>query len=145
MIQIVPMNESHIEQICAIERQCFSLPWSAQSFYSELSNKLSYWLVAEDQGAVAGYIGSQTVMDESDVMNVAVSEDFRRQGIGRMLVEQLIADLSKKGISSLTLEVRLSNDPAIKLYEQFGFEKVGVRKGYYSRPKEDALIYRKEL
>ena len=144
MISITKMDESHVSQIAALEKICFSEPWSENSIASELSNPLSLWLVAEVDGALAGYIGSQSVLGESDVMNVAVSPDYRRQGIGEALVLALVEELKKHGNHCLSLEVRLSNAPARSLYEKLGFAEVGRRPNYYRNPKEDALILRKE-
>ena len=144
MISIKRMNESHVQQIAALEKICFSQPWSENSIASELKNPLSVWLVAEANGALAGYIGSQSVLGESDVMNVAVSPDYRRQGIGGALVLALVEELKKLGNHCLSLEVRLSNLPARTLYEKLGFLEVGRRPNYYRNPKEDALILRKE-
>lgn len=144
MISITKMDESHVSQIAALEKICFSEPWSENSIASELSNPLSLWLVAEADGALAGYIGSQSVLGESDVMNVAVSPDYRRQGIGEALVLALVEELKKLGNHCLSLEVRLSNAPARSLYEKLGFAEVGRRPNYYRNPKEDALILRKE-
>ena len=132
-------------QIAEIETLCFSDPWSEKSVASELNNRLSLWLVALDGDTVAGYVGSQSVLDEADMMNIAVHPDYRRQGIGRDLVLALAEALQKKGIRGLMLEVRQSNAPAIALYEQLGFQQVGMRPNYYRNPKENALILRKEL
>ena len=142
MIEV--MNSSHVARIAALEQICFSDPWSEQSVASELDNKLAFWLVATEDDAVAGYIGSQTVMDETDVMNVAVHPDYRRQGIAEALVKELVENLKKMGSHCLTLEVRASNAPAIALYEKLGFIQIGRRKNYYRNPREDALILRKE-
>lgn len=142
---IVGMNESHIAQVAALEKLCFSDPWSENSVASELRNPLSCWLVAEEDGVVAGYVGSQTVMDESDMMNVAVHPDYRRKGIAEALVAELVEALEKRESHCLTLEVRASNEPAKALYEKLGFTQVGLRKNYYRNPKEDALILRKEF
>ena len=111
---------------------------------SELNNPLSLWLVAMDGDTVAGYIGSQSVMGEADMMNVAVHPAYRRHGIGKMLVEGLVKALIDRDVYSLTLEVRASNEPAISLYDQLGFTQVGRRPNYYRDPREDALILRKE-
>ena len=140
----VRMNESHVAAVAELEKICFSDPWSEKSVASELNNKLALWLVAEEEGRVAGYIGSQTCGDESDVMNVAVHPDFRRRGIAEALVKDLVDQLKAIGSRCLTLEVRASNDPAIALYEKMGFAEVGRRKNYYRNPREDALIMRKE-
>ena len=143
-MMIVSMNESHVAQVAELEKTCFSDPWSEKSVASELNNPLSCWLVAEEDGVVAGYVGSQTVMDESDMMNVAVHPDHRRNGIAERLVMELAEALKKRGSHCLTLEVRASNEPAKALYEKLGFRQVGLRKNYYRNPKEDALILRKE-
>ena len=144
MIQLIPMDNRHVAQVAALEKQCFSDPWSENSVASELSNPLSAWLVAMDGDVLAGYVGSQSVMGESDMMNIAVDANYRRQGIAQALVEALVAQLKEKGNHSLTLEVRISNQPAIALYEKLGFAQVGKRPNYYRNPKEDALILRKE-
>ncbi len=141
MIEIVRMNESHVAAVSELEKQNFSEPWSENSVRGELNNPLALWLVAMEDGAVRGYVGSQTVMEEADMMNIAVEETCRRRGIAKLLVEELIRNLDAH---CLTLEVRASNAPAIALYERLGFAEVGRRKNYYRKPKEDALILRKE-
>ena len=138
------MKAEHVPQVAALEKLCFSDPWSEMSIASELQNIWAYWLVAVDEGVVAGYIGSQSAIDETDVMNVAVHPDWRRQGIAENLITHLIQELKKRGSHALMLEVRASNTPAIALYEKLGFQQVGLRKNYYRSPKEDALILRKE-
>lgn len=139
------MKQDDVPQIAYLEKQCFSDPWSENSIASELDNRLSCWLVAVEQGTVAGYVGSQSVLDMADMMNIAVAPDFRRQGIAEQLIFALIERLKDKGIIALLLEVRVSNAPAIALYEKLGFEQVGRRPRYYHNPREDALILRKEL
>ena len=144
-MRIEKMTADHVFQIAELEKLCFSAPWSEKSIASELTNPLSYWLVALDGEKLAGYIGSQSVMGESDMMNVAVSPDYRRQGIGEALVKALCDRLKEQGNTCLTLEVRASNAPAIALYEKLGFTQVGRRPNYYQNPKEDALILKKTL
>ncbi len=141
MIEIVRMNESHVAAIAALEKANFNDCWPEAAIRSELTNELSLWLVAVENDTAAGYVGSQTVLGEADMMNLAVDETFRRRGIARALVEELIRQLPAY---QLTLEVRASNVPAISLYESMGFQEVGRRKNYYRAPKEDALILRKE-
>lgn len=143
-MMITNMRQEHVAQVAALEKLCFRDPWSENSVASELNNPLSLWLVALDGERLAGYVGSQTVMDESDMMNLAVHPDYRCQGIGSRLVDELIKELKKKGSQRLTLEVRVSNEPAKRLYDELGFSEIAVRKRYYSHPKEDALILRKE-
>ncbi len=142
---IVPMHESHIAQIAALEQLCFSDPWSENSVRSELSNPLSLWLVAEEGDKVIGYVGSQSVPPEADVMNLAVAPDYQKKGIGRKLMTELIAELHSRGMNALFLEVRVGNLPARSLYQSLGFVEVGRRPKYYVNPTEDALILRKEL
>ena len=144
-MEIVKMNEAHVASVAAIEKECFGVDaWSEKSVASELTNKLSLWLVALDGDRVAGYVGSQTVCDETDMMNVAVTADYRRQGMGEKLVLALVKELKTMGSQCLTLEVRDSNTPARTLDEKLGFQQIGLRKNYYRNPKEDAYILRKE-
>lgn len=144
MITIEKMRPEDVPQIAALEAQCFSVPWDAGSIASELENPLSLWLTARDGETVAGYVGSQSVLGEADMMNLAVSPAYRRQGIARALVENLIRGLGAAQVTSLTLEVRAGNTPALALYEALGFRQIGLRKNYYFRPREDARILRKE-
>ena len=141
---ITKMTDAHVAQIAELEKLCFSDPWSERSVASELNNPLAFWLVADDNGQVAGYIGSQTVMGETDMMNVAVHPDYRKQGIATALIVGLVEELRKLGSHCLTLEVRASNENAIRVYRKLDFQEVGCRKNYYRNPKEDALILRKE-
>ena len=144
MIKIKNMLAEHVAQVAELEKICFTTPWSEKSIASELKNIYALWLVAEDQGTVVAYIGSQLSHPEADVMNVAVSPERRREGIAEVLVDALVMELKRLGCSSLTLEVGASNDPAVGLYQKTGFHQVGRRKNYYHNPKEDALILRKE-
>ncbi len=143
-MMITKMTSAHVAQVAHLETLCFSAPWSERSVASELENKLSYWLVAVENDRVAGYVGSQTVMGETDMMNIAVHPDFRRRGIAEALVNALVEGLKTMDSHCLTLEVRDSNAPAIALYEKLGFQQTGLRKNYYRNPREDALILRKE-
>ena len=144
MTEYVLMNQDHVAQVAQLEKECFCDPWSENAIASELKNPLSLWLVALSDGQVSGYVGSQSVMGEADMMNIAVSSQYRRMGIAQELVERLVAALREKDVYSLTLEVRASNEPAKALYSKLGFQQVGRRPNYYRNPKEDALILRKE-
>ena len=144
MIHYVPMTADHVSAVAELEKLCFTTPWSERSVASELDNPLSLWLVALDGEAVVGYVGSQSVMDEADMMNIAVLPAYRRLGIAQSLVTALCHRLADNGVHSLTLEVRASNQPAKALYAKLGFTEVGRRPNYYSNPKEDACILRKE-
>jgi ribosomal-protein-alanine N-acetyltransferase len=139
------MNESHVAQIAALERECFSDPWSEASIASELHSEWSLWLVDEEDGQVVAYVGSQSAPPDADVMNVAVAPSHRRQGRGEALMLALMDALRALNRESLSLEVRQSNAPALALYRRLGFVQVGKRPKYYHNPVEDALILRKEL
>ena len=137
------MTAADVPSVAALEKLCFSDPWSASSIASELDNPLSLWLVWEEDGTAAAYLGVQRVPPQADVMNVAVSPALRRRGIARALFAELERRLPE--IDELFLEVRASNSGAIALYRTLGFEQVGRRPNYYLDPREDALILRKEL
>ena len=139
------MSMQDVPAIADLEKLCFSDPWSEKSIASELTNPYSLWLVWEEDNKVLGYIGSQSVPPEADVMNLAVAPNARGRKIGRKLLTALCEVLHSHGIDKLLLEVRASNEPAIRLYERFGFEYLGKRPRYYVNPMEDALIMGKEL
>lgn len=143
--QIEPMSPAHVEQVAELEKLCFSMPWTADLIANELSNPLSLWLVACQGGRVAGYVGSQSVMDEADLMNLAVRPEFRRQGAAECLLRALERTLAERGVAQLALEVRASNAAAIALYQKRGYVQAGRRPRYYTRPVEDALILKKGL
>ena len=143
-MKYVLMEDTHVGAVASLEELCFSDPWSIKSIQSELTNPLSCWIVAEDEGKLVGYVGSQSVLGWADMMNLAVHPDYRRRGVAKTLVETLIEQLMKNEVTCLTLEVRASNFPAITLYQKMGFHEVGRRPGYYHNPREDALILRKE-
>jgi len=144
MITIKRMSDNHVPQVAQLEKLCFgSAAWSENSIASELKNELALWLVAEEDGCVVGYVGSQTVFPETDMMNIAVTPERRREGIAEVLIDSLVVELKRLGSECLTLEVRVSNTPAIALYQKLGFHEAGFRKNYYRNPKEDAYVLRK--
>lgn len=142
-MEIRKMQIQDVAAVAALEKCCFCDPWSERSIASELENPLSLWLVALDGEELLGYVGSQTVLDGADMMNIAVAEAHRRKGVAKALIERLISDLCQRGAISLSLEVRVSNAAAIALYERLGFMQIGRRPHYYRNPKEDAWILRK--
>ena len=144
MITVRAMQPEEVALVAALEEECFSMPWPEEAVALELSNPLSCWLVAYDGQEFAGYVGSQAVLDEADMMNLAVKPGYRRRGIAGALVGALVEKLKEKGVRCLTLEVRASNESAIALYEKLDFCQVGRRPRYYQKPREDALILRKE-
>lgn len=141
MVIITRLEESQLREASALERLCFSLPWSEEMFRGELSSPLSHYLAAVDEsGRLLGYAGMQAVMDEGYISNIAVDPDSRRLGIAGALLSALIDFGRAGGLSFLTLEVRENNGPAIALYSKYGFKVVGRRKNYYKNPREDALL-----
>ena len=145
MIEIQEMTAADVADIAALERLCFSAPWSEKSIAEELDTGFSLWLTARLDGAIAGYVGAQLVPPEADMMNLAVVPELRRRGTAQALLQALQERLAARGIGSLTLEVRASNLPAQWLYTAAGFACIGRRPNYYLAPREDALILRKEL
>ena len=144
-MEIRLMQAEDVAAISELEKVCFRDPWSESSIASELENALSCWLVAVEDGELAGYVGSQTVLDGSDMMNIAVAPQHRRKGIAEALIIALVEHLKARNSICLLLEVRASNQPAICLYEKLDFVQVGRRKNYYRNPREDALILRKGI
>ena len=144
-MDIVKMELCHAEQVAQLEKAIISDPWSLNAVSGEITNPMSLWLVALEGDEVLGYIGSQSVLGEADMMNLAVREDARGRGIAVALVDALVSQLRQNGVYRLTLEVRVSNAPAIRLYEKLSFKTIGKRPNYYYHPREDALIMGKEL
>lgn len=141
---ILLMEPCHVAQVAAIERACFSEPWSEAAFRSELTNPQALTLVALRQDRVAGFVNLAFAADTADINTVAVDGAFRRQGIGTQLL--LAAEAWLEGqVSAYFLEVRQSNAPAIALYQSLGYRQVGVRPRYYHKPDEDGLLMRKDI
>lgn len=138
-IIIVPMREEHIPAIAELERLCFSEPWSENALREELSNPDAFFIVAEAEGEVAGYGGMHTPWGDCYIDNIAVFPKFRKMGAGGAIVRALCDRAGEIG-EFISLEVRVSNEKAISLYEKNGFERAGVRKNFYSDPREDGLI-----
>ena len=137
---IVPMDRSHIEQIAALERECFSTPWSEAMLTEVLFDTQASFIVAESEdGGVLGYAGFQVVLDEGYIDNIAVEPAARRHGVADELLD-VFCRFGEANLAFLTLEVRASNEPAIALYRKHGFEEAGRRKNYYTKPTEDAII-----
>lgn len=138
---IRPIRPTDIDAVWEIEKMCFSVPWSRQSFVLEVEkNGCARYVVAEHSGTVVGYGGMWLVVDEAYITNIAVHPLFRRKGIGQAILKALMAEAHRIGIDKMTLEVRASNIAAQSLYKKLGFVEVGVRKGYYSDNAEDAII-----
>ena len=138
--KLTPMTMEHVPQVAALERACFSRPWSEAMLENELWNDSAVVIVVEgEDGTVLGYAGLQTVLDEGYINNVAVAEAYRRQGVADELIAAFVR-FGQAKLAFLTLEVRASNAPAIALYAKHGFAEAGRRKNYYDDPKEDAIL-----
>ena len=140
---VVHADASMLPQIEAIERACFSVPWTRDQLAAQLDENRHVFLAAIDGEQVLGYVGMMVVLDEGYISNVAVTPEARRQGVGRALIAALLQRAEALELAFVTLEVRPSNAAAIVLYEGFGFEPVGRRKNYYDKPSEDALLMTK--
>ncbi len=139
-VRLVPMDKSHLSAIAEIEKECFSSPWTVPMLEEEMDNLCASFIVAEGaDGAVLGYAGLHVAVDEGYIDNIAVREEYRRQGVGEALLGAFLR-FGKEHLAFLTLEVRPSNAPAIQFYLKHGFVQVGRRKNYYSAPQEDAIL-----
>lgn len=136
--RIRPLTAEDLSVVAEIEKLCFSEPWSEKAL-SILLLPENVGVVALDGDRVAAYGGMTTVLDEGSVANVATHPDYRRQGLGREIVGALQKEATSRGLSSVFLEVRVSNVAARRLYEKMGFSVIGVRKNFYRHPAEDGL------
>lgn len=140
MVEIRRLQKEDIEAVSRIEAEAFSMPWSAKDFEQLLTDEKSLYLVAETDGIVVGCCGVTNVCGEGNVNNVVVSEPYRCRGIAYAMMQILLEEGRKKGITEYTLEVRVSNASAIHLYEKLGFVSEGIRPRFYEKPIEDAMI-----
>lgn len=139
-MQIRAMMEADLPKVCAIEAENFSMPWSYDSFLDSLKDEKNVYIVAEEQGEILGYCGMWGVVGEGQINNVSVSKKHQNKGVATALFQRFLEEGRKKGIKSFTLEVRESNAPAIAIYEKFHFQVAGIRKNFYERPVENAVI-----
>lgn len=137
---IRPMDVGDIKQLSDLDKRCFAVPWSEQSFAEEAENRLAYYLVAEAEQTIIAYIGCWRVIDEGHITNIAVAPEYRRQGIATELLTRIIHAARSQSLVLLTLEVRKSNSAARLLYESFGFKPIGERRDFYHSPTENAVI-----
>lgn len=134
------MQTKDIEQVAELEKECFSMPWSESLLQKEVDNENSLFCVCDIDSRIAGYAGMYFIPPEADIANVAVTKDFRGRGIAGDILTFMFDKAGESGITEFTLEVRISNASAIKLYERLGFQNEGIRKNFYDNPKEDACI-----
>ncbi|WP_394266012.1 ribosomal protein S18-alanine N-acetyltransferase [Anaerotignum sp.] len=141
MFEIIPMTVEHIDGVLAVEEATFSIPWTRKDFEREMTeNNLAIYYVAVAEGKIVGYAGMWHVITEGHITNVAVLEDYRKQGIGDALMAQLEQVAMEKEMIGITLEVRINNTPAQRLYHKHGYRAEGLRKNYYPDTHEDAVI-----
>ncbi len=135
------MKLDDISNVCSIEKEAFTTPWSEGAFYNELvNNHFAHYMVMEAAEEMAGYAGMWLIMDEAHITNIAVREKYRGYKLGERLVSELMKTASFMGAAKITLEVRVTNHIAQNLYRKLGFRDAGIRKGYYTDNNEDALI-----
>ena len=134
------MKKEDIAQVAEMEKEIFSIPWSEKSFYDSLSNENTLYVVAQEGDIIAAYSGMYLSWKEGNITNVAVGKKYRRKHIASRLITFLLEEAKERGITDVTLEVRETNVPAICLYETLGFAEAGIRKNFYEKPTENALI-----
>ena len=144
MYRIVNLTEEYIESLVGLEKLCFDEPWTKGMFMGDLLSEYTcYFAAIDDDDKVIGYVGMWISVDEGQITNVAVHPDFRRKNVATELLSRLFDICSERGLESITLEVRESNEKAINLYEKNGFSPVGMRKNYYKNPTENAVLMTK--
>ncbi len=139
------MAVQDIDEVMQVEMDSFTLPWSRESYLSELENNYASYFVCDFEGEVAGYGGIWVVFEEAHITNVAVRKDFRGSGMGKVLMEELEKTARQKKADCILLEVRPSNNVALSMYNSLGYKPTGLRKGYYIDNQEDAIIMTKNL
>jgi ribosomal-protein-alanine N-acetyltransferase len=140
-MKILPMVIEDLDGVMEIETNSFPTPWSRHAFVQELkSNRFAHYLVAKHNDRIVAYGGMWFILNEVHITNIAVHPDYRKKGVGTLLLREMISYASSRGMESFTLEVRVSNTDALRLYKKMGFMEAGVRKRYYSDNNEDAII-----
>lgn len=141
-IELVPLSAERLPEVMAIEAEAFGEDaWSQQSFRQGMMQRAGHYIAAIGEGKLLGYMGFSHVFEEMELLTVAVAKSARRSGVGRQMIKYLLDYAKEHHAERILLEVRASNAAAMGLYESFGFEKIGMRKGYYQKPKEDAILY----
>lgn len=133
------------KNIAVLERECFCDPWSEDGISDTIRTEGGIFLIAERSSSAVGYIGATTVLDECSITNICITKSERGKGYARALLSAMKNKCKQAGIRCIFLEVRRSNLPAVTLYESSGYVLCGERRGFYSHPKEDALIYRLDI
>lgn len=145
-MEIRHMVPDDLDQVVAIETKTFTIPWSYKSLLEACTDENNIYLVCIEEGKVLGYCGMWTVLGEGNITNVAVAENARNRGVATALMQKMeLLGNSTKDVNVFFLEVRESNEPAIHVYEKCGFRRIGVRKNFYEKPQENALVMSKIL
>lgn len=139
-LEIVALTEEYVDQVCILEEEAFSMPWHKESFLEMIQNPNALYLTVLYEGKVVGSCGARNIVGVGEITNVVVAKEYRNLHIGRRMLEELLRKGQEMGMESFTLEVRESNAAAIHLYENLGFCTEGIRKNFYERPTENALI-----
>ena len=140
MITVQPMKKEDISMVVTLEENTFSTPWSYEALEESFLKDNYYFLVAKQENIVVGYVGMYVVLQEGDITNIAVAKEVQGQGIGTKLLKELLEVAKKHGTETINLEVRVSNESAISLYKKHGFEIIGRRKNFYTKPEEDGYL-----
>ena len=141
MITYRRMTPEDVPFISKLEEETFSMPWSADSFLEMIGKEDARYYVAEEEGRILGGCGVLMIAGEGNITNVVIAPEARNQGVGTAMLSHLMAEGDREGLTAYTQEVRVSNAPAIHVYEKLGFEPAGIRPGFYEKPAEDAIIY----
>ena len=139
-MEIVKFSEEDIDGVFLLEQLAYKNPWTKQNFIDELSNQYSKSFVLKQDNLVIGFVGAWEVLDNADITKVTIMPNLQNKGLGKYIFGFMMNELLKDGVNQINLEVRKTNEPAIHLYEKFGFKKIAERKKYYA-DGEDALIY----
>lgn len=140
MIEIRPLTREDVFIVSEIESRTFSMPWKPEDFMEMVEADYAYYYVAVEEGVILGCCGIRNMAGDGEITNVVVDAPYRKRGIAEKMMTHMLRDASENGIQDCTLEVRVSNEAAIHLYEKLGFRGEGIRPGFYEKPKEDALI-----
>ena len=145
VIEITTLKEQHLDDVAALESISFSEPWSRQAFADTINNEEFIYLVALSENKIVGYAGCVIALDEGNITNIAVDVEYRRMGIADELMKQLSLLLAKKDVRYIFLEVRESNEAAQALYKKCGYEEIGIRKNFYRKPQENAIVMKLDI
>jgi ribosomal-protein-alanine N-acetyltransferase len=144
-LQYEPMQQADLDEVLALEQGVYPHPWSLANFADSLHSQYEAWVLRDRDGVLLGYFLLMAAVDEAHLLNVAVSAERQRQGLGRFLLNQAVACARGLGMESVLLEVRPSNARALEIYDRYGFKQIGRRKGYYpsaNQQREDAIVMR---